>query len=96
MLRRVALARTEVSEEPIVSIFGVTKIDELGTKLLQLLSKALVYLLIFITLMMEAIFSSKTSVVTRTTLHNITEDDILHSHRRDNLKSYIALTGWTL
>jgi hypothetical protein len=24
------------------------------------------------------------------------EDDILHSHRRDNLKSYIALTGWTL
>jgi hypothetical protein len=24
------------------------------------------------------------------------EDDILHSHRRENLKSYIALTGWTL
>jgi hypothetical protein len=27
---------------------------------------------------------------------NITEDAILHSHRRENLKSYIALTGWTL
>jgi hypothetical protein len=26
----------------------------------------------------------------------IPEDDILHSHRRVNLKSYIALTGWTL
>jgi hypothetical protein len=26
----------------------------------------------------------------------IPEDDILHSHRRENLKSYIALTDWTL
>jgi hypothetical protein len=26
----------------------------------------------------------------------IPEDDILYSHRRDNLKSYITLTGWTL
>jgi hypothetical protein len=26
----------------------------------------------------------------------IPEDDILHSHRRENLISYIALTGWTL
>jgi hypothetical protein len=26
----------------------------------------------------------------------IPEDGILHSHRRVNLKSYIALTGWTL
>jgi hypothetical protein len=26
----------------------------------------------------------------------IPEDGILHNHRRDNLKSYIALTGWTL
>jgi hypothetical protein len=24
------------------------------------------------------------------------EDGILHSHRRENLKSYIALTGWAL
>jgi hypothetical protein len=24
------------------------------------------------------------------------EDDILPSHRRENLKSYITLTGWTL
>jgi hypothetical protein len=26
----------------------------------------------------------------------IPEDTILHSHRRENLKSYIALTGWAL
>jgi hypothetical protein len=26
----------------------------------------------------------------------IPEDGILHSHRRENLKSYVALTGWTL
>jgi hypothetical protein len=26
----------------------------------------------------------------------IPEDDILHNHRRQNLKSYIALTGWAL
>jgi hypothetical protein len=26
----------------------------------------------------------------------IPEDDILHSHRRGNLRSYIALTGWAL
>jgi hypothetical protein len=26
----------------------------------------------------------------------IPEDDILHTHCRENLKSYIALIGWTL
>jgi hypothetical protein len=26
----------------------------------------------------------------------IPEDDILHNARREHLKSYIALTGWTL
>jgi hypothetical protein len=26
----------------------------------------------------------------------IPEDGILHSHRRENLKSYIALPGWAL
>jgi hypothetical protein len=51
---------------------------------------------ILVTLMMEAPSSSETSVVTRATRRNIPEDDILYSHRRENLKSYIALTGWTL
>jgi hypothetical protein len=52
--------------------------------------------LIFVTLMTEALHSSETSVLTRATWRNIPEDGILHSHSRENLKSYIALTGWTL
>jgi hypothetical protein len=51
---------------------------------------------ILVTLMMEALGSSDTSVLTRAARRNIPEDVILHSHRRENLKSYIALTGWAL
>jgi hypothetical protein len=46
--------------------------------------------------LMEAIRSSETSVLTKARRRHIPEDGILHSHRRENLKSYIALTGWTL
>jgi hypothetical protein len=46
--------------------------------------------------MMEALSSSETSILTRATWRNIPEDDILQSYRHENLKSYIALTGWTL
>jgi hypothetical protein len=51
---------------------------------------------ILVTLMKEALSPSETLVLTRVTGRNTPEDDILHSHRRENLKSYIALTGWTL
>jgi hypothetical protein len=41
---------------------------------------------ILVTLMMDAIRSSETSVLA--TRRNIPEDTILHSHRRENLKCY--------
>jgi hypothetical protein len=44
----------------------------------------------------KALSSSESSVLTRATRRNIPENVILHSHRRENLKYYIALTGWTL
>jgi hypothetical protein len=43
---------------------------------------------ILVTLLKEARSSSETSVLTSSTLRNILEDAILHSHRRENLKSY--------
>jgi hypothetical protein len=51
---------------------------------------------ILFTLIMEAIRSSETSFITSTTRRNIPENGILHGHRRENQKSYIALTGWAL
>jgi hypothetical protein len=51
---------------------------------------------ILVILMKEALSSSETSVLTRATRRNIPEEAIFHSHRRENLKSYITLTGWTL
>jgi hypothetical protein len=51
---------------------------------------------ILVTLMLEAIRSSETSVLTRFTPLNIPANGILHSHRRENLRSYIALTGCAL
>jgi hypothetical protein len=48
---------------------------------------------IHVTVMMEAISSSKTPFLTRGRRYHIPEYGILHSHCRENLKSYIALTG---
>jgi hypothetical protein len=70
MLRRVTLVRTDVSEEFSYSIIRVTRIGELGmlgvTKNRRKQVTANVpSSLIIVTLMMEAISSSETSVPTR-------------------------------
>jgi hypothetical protein len=76
MLCRVALVRTDVSEELSASFIRVTRIGELVTTLAETSNRR------------TALSPSETSVLTRATRRNIPEDAILRCHRRENLKSY--------
>jgi hypothetical protein len=98
MLRRVALVRTEVSEELSTSFIRVTRIGVFLHSVRRLIVTANVVPSspIIDTRMITALLFPVTSVLTRATRRNVPEDAILHRQRRENLKSYIALTGWTL
>jgi hypothetical protein len=94
MLCHVALVRTDVSEERSASIIRGTRIDKLGTTFLcsvrwLLVTADIVHSAPILVTLMEAICSSETSVLTRATRCNIPEGIILHSHRHENLKSYM-------
>jgi hypothetical protein len=90
MLYHVAFVGTDISEERSTSVIRVAKIVFLqSVHRLLVMANAVLGSLILLTLMMEALCVSETSVPTRATQRPISEDLILHSHCHENLTSYM-------
>jgi hypothetical protein len=71
----VALVRTDILGEHITSDIMVTRFGKQGT----LAATSNQGMLILVTLMMQAIYSSGSSVLTRATWHHTPEDSILQT-----------------